>query len=223
MTQQTTPGSNAPTFETIRKEIKSFGEDAGRGADGYVKMLVRLMEGAYHGALDLTKDKHGTGVDDAMALVGDYNVYRGNTTMFKGKNDKERKALSNGRKAIKLGACTRFGAGQPLAAVNDLMNRRNKLFSKDANGTDDAANTFLKFATAQLKSDTLIDGDSLDQFCRKSRGATREDKAIIRSCIKQLQKLGTPVPELKQGVDQLIRAVNAISIAEVAAKQQDAA
>jgi hypothetical protein len=208
-------GANRPTFEDCKAKCIGFGKDTGKGADAYVGLLVEMMEGTYHGAIDPdSRDKHGKGIDDVHLLVGAYMTARGNTQQFKGKSGGERKILSNGRKLSRLGACSKWGNGQPLANVSDLMFRRNKEFAKDAKNTDDAANTLLKYATAQLKSDTLIDGDALNGFCRKNQSPQRATKAVLKGIIKQLQKVDDPSQELKDATTALVKRVGDLAIEE---------
>lgn len=219
-----TTGVNRPTFDDYRAKAKALGASEGKGEDAYVGLLIQIMEGAYHGAIDMdSRDKHGKGRDDAFIIVADYRDERNKASQFKGKSKTERKILSNGRKAGKLGVSTKWGQGQPLANVSDLMFRRSKAFALDAKNTDDAANTFLKYATAQNKSDTLIDGDALNGFCRKNVSPQRTNKAIIKATIKTLSKLDDSSQELKDGIEQLVKRVNAITLADVASKQANKA
>ena len=221
-TQQTTVQSNKPTFDGLKAEAAKLGGEAGAGKDGYVKLLIRMMEAAYHGAVDLDENKHGTGKDDAFEVISAYAKHKGIASNFKGKTDNERKLLSNGRKMLKLGQWTKGGAGQPLGNVGDLMIMRNKRFMVDPKTTDDAANSLLRYATSQLKVDTLLDGPQLEQFCRKGVGPEKTAKQIIKGLVKTIDKLGDGSQELKDARSNLVRRINAISIAEVAEKQKQA-
>lgn len=213
--------SNKPTFASLLADATKLGGEVGAGSDGYVKLLIRTMEASYHGAVDLeSANKHGKGQDDIFVVVAAYAKARGISSNFKGKAANERKLMSNCRKGGKLGQMTTLGPGQPIGNVGDLMIRRNKRFQVDPKTTEDAANCFLKYATAQLKQTALIEGDALDQFCRKNEQAEKTPKAILKGVKKTLEKLGDGSQEIKDATVNIIRRINAITLSEVAAAQK---
>ena len=189
-----TNGTNQHTLDTLLDKAKDLGEQAGKGRDTQVKFLLSCVEGGYYGAVDLTPGKHGAEVDDATKLAEAYVQAQGLATTFDHRAGNQRKLISTCRTAIKLGAWPKAGNGEPLATVGQLIAHRQKLRNDptvDKKRLDDAANTLLRYARAQLKRDTLIDGDELNAFAYKTvpDPKTTEDKVeSIRNSLQALVK-----------------------------------
>lgn len=170
-TSQTTQplATNAPTFESLLAVATELGMQAGQGQDTQIKFDLKVIEGAYLGSLDTQPDKHGKGRRDGMVLAEAYVKARQGSVIFDAKVDKSRKLISNVDKCIKLGGNPKWGVGQPLQNVNELITFRQQE-RKDptkAKRLDDAHNMLMRYATAQLKSDTLIDGEALHAYAYK--------------------------------------------------------
>jgi len=195
MTTQTqaapAPTGNKISFADLLATAAQLGAEAGKGTDTQVKFLLKAVEGGYHNALDLTRNKHGTDADDATKLAEAYVKARQGAVVFDAKADNQQKLISTLRTSIKLGAWPKGGNGEPLATVNNLMTIRQNLkkLPAEAKLLDDAANTLLKYARAQLKRDQLIDEPELKTFCyRPGKGlATAEE--IIEGMVKKLDNL----------------------------------
>lgn len=190
---QATP-TNQHTLAGLLQKATELGEQAGKGKDTQIKMLLSCVEGGYHGAVDLTANKHGTEVDDATKLAEAYTKAQGTATVFDHKAANQRKLISTFRTSIKLGAWPKGGNGEPLQTVDNLIAHRQKLRkdpTTDKKKLDDAANTLLRYARAQLKRDTLIEGDELHSFCFKPQrdAKTAEDRVeAIRNSLQSLTK-----------------------------------
>jgi len=189
---QSAPQSNKRSLSQMLADATTLGEQAGKGKDTQIKFLLSCLEGGYHGAVDLVPNKHGTEVDDATKLAEAYVKAQGTATVFDHKSANQRKLISTLRTSIKLGAWPKGGAGEPLQTVDQLIAHRQKLRKDptiDKKKLDDAANTFLRYARAQLKRDTLIEGDELYSFCFKPTRdpATAEERVEqLRNSVKQL-------------------------------------
>lgn len=184
-------GTNTPTLADIKQIAADLGADHGKGKDTQVKFLLKMVEGGYHNALDLKPSKHGTDIDDAAMLAETYVKAQTGAAVFDAKAPNQRKLISCLRTGIKLGAWPKGGNGEPLATVNNLMTHRQKLkkIPAEAKKLDDAANTLLKYARAQLKRDTLIDDEELHDFCYKPSADLATAEQIIDRMSKQLSKL----------------------------------
>jgi hypothetical protein len=171
--------------------MRDLGMQAGQGADTQVKALLRAVEGSYHAALDLSKNKHGDDIDDATVLAEDYFKARNSAVVFDAKSPNQRKLVSTIRTSIKLGSYTKGGTGEPIATVQNLMTMCANLrkIPGEVKKLNDPANTLLNYARVQLWRDTLIEDDELKTFCYKKpqEFATAED--IIERCAKQLESL----------------------------------
>lgn len=160
---------NKLDMAALLAKAQELGEQAGKGKDTQIKFLLSACEGGYLNAIDLVPNKHGTEIDDATKLAETYVRAQGTATVFDAKAGNQRKLVSTLRTSIKLGQWPKGGSGEPMATVNNLMSHRQKLRQQPQNAKklDDAANTFLRYARAQMKRDTLIDGDELKAFVFK--------------------------------------------------------
>lgn len=187
------PASNKPTFEDMLQVAQQLGSEAGKGKDTQIKFLLKAVEGGYHNALELSPNKHGTGVDDATKLAEAYVTAQRTATVFDAKAGNQQKLISTIRTSIKLGSWPKGGTGEPLATVNNLMTIRQNLkkIPAEAKKLDDAANTLMKYARAQLKADKLLDDAQLKEFCYRPGKDDPTVEDIIEKCAKQLDKLFT--------------------------------
>jgi hypothetical protein len=183
--------ANQPTFTDLLQKATELGEQAGKGADTQVKFLLAAVEGGYHGAVDLAKNKHGTDMDDARKLAEVYYKARTGSVIFDAKADNQQKLMSTVRTSIRLGAWPKGGNGEPLATVNNLMTIRQGLKKNPATAKklDDAANTLMKYARAQLKRDTLMGDDELRDLCFRKTPEPATAEEIIEALTKKLDKL----------------------------------
>lgn len=183
--------ANTITFADLCQTAAELGADAGKGKDTQVKFLLKSVEGGYHNALDLSPSKHGTDLDDATKLAEIYVKAQQGAVIFDAKAPNQAKLISTIRTSIKLGGWPKGGNGEPLATVNNLMTIRQNLKKVPATAKklDDAANTLLKYARAQLKRDTLIDDSELTEFCYKPGKDLKTAEQIIEAMEKQLSKL----------------------------------
>jgi hypothetical protein len=189
--QPVAPQSNAPSFDDLLASAAELGTQAGQGGDVQIKFDLKLCEAAYLGTLTLDAHKHGKDLDDATQLSSAYWKARNGAVIFDAKADKQRKTISNARKMIKLGGTPKWGVGEPMSTVNQLISIRQTLRKDPAHckKLDDAHNTLMRFATAQLKLDTLMDAAQLRTFCFKSETEARTLEDFYDSIRKQANKL----------------------------------
>lgn len=182
---------NTISFADLLQAAQDLGADAGKGKDTQVKFLLKTVEGGYHNVLDLASNKHGTDVDDATKLAETYVKAQQGAVIFDAKAPNQRKLISCLRTGIKLGSWPKGGNGEPIATVNNLMAMRQNLrkIPAEAKKLDDAANTLLKYARAQLKRDSLIDDAGLKEFCYKPSADLATPEDILNSIQKKLSAL----------------------------------
>lgn len=183
--------TNTPTFQDMLDAAAQLGGEAGKGKDTQVKFLLTTIQGAYHNVLDLNHSKHGTDVDDATKLAETYVKAQQGAVVFDAKAPNQRKLISCVRTGIKLGSWPKGGNGEPIATVNNLLSKRAALRKNPATAKrlNDAANTLLAYARAQLKLDRLIDDAGLEEFLFKPQGDDATAEEIIASTVKKLDKL----------------------------------
>lgn len=191
--------TNAPTFNDLLVKATDLGTQAGQGKDTQIKFDLLTIEAAYLGTLSLDPNKHGTDRRDGIVLAEAYVKAQGTATQFDAKSDKSRKLISNVDKCIKLGSNPKWGQGQPLQNVNELLTFRQtkRRDPAQAKKLDDAHNMLMRYATAQLKSDTLIDGDPRDAFAFKKDPEEVTVEDVLESIRKKANALKSgKVPHL---------------------------
>lgn len=183
--------SNAMTFDDVLGAAKQLGAETGMGKDTQVKMLLKIAEAAYHGAIDGDMNKYGTSVDDSVKLAEAYVKAQGSATMFDAKAPNQRVLVSKFRKMREVGQWAKGGVGEPLGTINNLMTIRQKLRADPATAKklDDAANTLLRYARAQTKRDDLIPQDELPAFCFRKGVELSTAEEIIEAQRNGLRKL----------------------------------
>lgn len=187
----TTPPTNGLTLGQLKQIAFDLGGDAGKGKDTQIKFGLKLVEAAYHGTIDLDRNKHGQDIDDATVLCGEY--YKGQTgaTVFDAKANNQRKLIACARTLTKLGSWPKGGNGEPLATVNNLMTERMG-YRKDptkAKTLDDAFNTLMRFARTQIRRDQLVDQNELKGFCFRKQPDMMSAEAIVEGMRKTAMNL----------------------------------
>lgn len=183
--------TNKPSLDDYKQKARDLGEQSGKGKDTQVKFLLSVLEGGYYGVVDLVPGRHGVDRDDATVLAEEYVKAQGTATVFDAKAGNQRKLISTLRTSIKLGSWPKGGNGEPLNTVNNLLAERQKLRKDPAQAKrlDDAANTLLRYARAQLKRDQLIDAPEFKEFLFKPGKDTPTAEEVVESLRNSLQKL----------------------------------
>lgn len=185
------PKSNHASFEELMHDAKVLGEQAGKGKDTQIKFALMLTKAAYHKTLDTNPDKHGVGIDDATMMAQTYVKAQQGAVIFDAKADKSRKLVSNVRKCLKLGSMTSLGRGQPMQAIEELVEYRQKL-RKDpaaAKKLDDAFNMLMRYATVQIKSNQLLPDDERNAFAFRVVSDVKTPVEVLEATRRTLIKL----------------------------------
>lgn len=185
-----TAAPNKPPLEALLDRAIDLGKQAGQGKDTQVKFDLMIAEAAYKGTIDLVTKN---GEDDATRMSAAYVQAQQGAVIFDTKAPNQRKTISNTRKMIKLGTLGKWGPNEPLQTLNELVTMRQNLRKDPGNAKklDDAHNMLMKFATAQLKSDTLFAGDDLKWFAFKAESGQRDAEDVLEGVRKTLNKLKT--------------------------------
>lgn len=182
---------NGLTLTDMIATATLLGSQVGPGKDTQIKLALKVIETAYHGGIDLQPNKHGTDVDDAFKIAEAYVKAANAGTVFDAKENKQAKLMSCVRTLTRLGAWPKGGTGEPLTTVNNLVSYRQKQRAKPgmSKRMDDAFNTVMRFARAQLKRDQLIDPTEFDSFIMKKVADVATAEETVESIRNQLLKL----------------------------------
>ena len=191
MNDTTVALSNAPSFDDLLQDMTDLGALAGQGKDVQIKFDLKVASAAYLGTLSLDENKHGKEIDDACRLTEAYWKAQNGAVIFDAKAGNQRKTISTTRKMIKLGTCPKWGVGQPMTALNDLVSMRQTLRKDPAQAKklDDAHNMVMRWATLQLKRDTIMDDAELKEYCFKSDPEARTGEEVLEAIRKMANKL----------------------------------
>jgi hypothetical protein len=183
--------SNTIPFAELLSVATELGKQAGQGRDVQIKFDLKVLEAALHGALDIAPNKHGPDVDDATKLAEAYVLAQGSATIFDAKAPNQRKLRSNITKMIRLGMWPKAGGDTVWQSANNLMATRQS-FRKDPIGSrrlEDAHNCLMRYATRQLKRDSVIGDDEFETFCFKAERRPRTAEQVIKAVRKTLYNL----------------------------------
>lgn len=178
-------------FDALKLSVAELGATSGKSLDTMIQFDLKLVENTYSGVIDLEPHKHGKDRDDAAVLAEVYVKAHEGAVIFDVKARNRSKTISNARKMIKLGLMQNFGAGQPLQNINDLINIRQNLRKTPsmAGKLQDAHNMLMQYATAQLKSTSLITGPDLRDFAFKKDPEQRTPEQVLEAIRKTARNL----------------------------------
>lgn len=183
---------NDARYDDLLVKARELGMAAGKGKDTLVQFGILAVNAAYDGVLDLTKDKHGTGIDDACRAYAEYARALAVNTIFDAKSPSGKVQAAKLRTCIRLGSWTRGGPGEPIATMNKLLGIRDKLRKDPVQNKllDDAYNTLLRFARFQMKqTGPISDEHLLRQFCLKPGAKARTLEEYLAGVCKSLDDL----------------------------------
>jgi hypothetical protein len=169
-TAATSQPRNVPSLDDLLKDVTEIATTQGRAADGLTHLYLKVAEGAFLGAIDRQKDKHGPGISDKVKICETYVKARTGATMFDTKPVKARKFMSTVDTMTRLGMFTKGGPGEPLSTLNAVVTLHRNL-RKDPTQVGnliDLPNAILKFAREQIKRDQMITESEYKRFLVKT-------------------------------------------------------
>lgn len=174
-------------FQALLAEASELGTQAGQGKDSQIKFDLKLIESAYLGLINLDPNKHGKGVRDGKVLAEAYYKAQTGATVFDHKQPNQRKLISNVDKCIAVGMMnTKWGSGQPVSVVNDMLQRR-AYFKEKGEKVEDAHNTLMRFLTELKRRDNLPTERDIEDIVLKKDPA----KVGLEDVWDRIRKLAT--------------------------------
>lgn len=173
-------------FEAFLLEADELGRQAGQGKDSQIKFDLKILELAFLGLLDLNPNKHGEGIRDGKVAAERYYKAQTGASYFDHKVPSARKLVSNVDKCIHVGMQGKWGPGQPIGIVNDMLAMRTK-FKEAGETVEDAHNTLMRLLTNLKKRDDLPTEDELREVILKKEPAQLDAEDIF----ERIKKLAT--------------------------------
>jgi uncharacterized protein YukE len=206
----TTPKPNTLSLDDVLAHADELGTLEGRGAETTVQFARILVEAAYYGSLDLKKDKHGVNRDDAVHVSERFFKARNKVKKFAMKDRSIQKMVCDHRKMIKLGGSTWLGKGQPLQTVNEFLNYIEGLQAKNTKGLNDAYNALKCFATAQIKSPSLLPDAERNRFAFKTEKDEKTEMEKLDAIRKAIKKTGDTSVQMQAAYDKVTERITNI-------------
>ena len=181
--------SNQITMDDLLVIARESGEAEARGQDSLPQFLLKVTEASFVGAIDITANKYGPGIDDATKLTAERVKARTHSNVFDRKALNQRVACNRTRTMTKLGMFTKGGPGEPLSTLNKLLTLRDKA-SKTAitqKRVIDAANAMINYARAQVRADHVLGDAELEQFFLKPDHDKPSEEQFLDATRKRLQ------------------------------------
>lgn len=193
--------TNIPTFESRLEMAKQLGAKEGEGSNSQAQFVMMCIEGGYLGSLSCDPNKHGIKRCDADLLCEAYVLARGKQSRFDRKSKSGRKFVSITNKCIRFGSTPKWGRGQPMQTVQEFSEHWSNLRKQGLKNLDDYNNAMMRFATAQLRSDSLLDDETRNAFAYKSAPGTKSVAEVLEDMRKTAQKLMVGKVASCDGVD----------------------
>lgn len=173
-------------FDAFLVKAEELGRSRAEGGDAQIKFDLILLEGAHTGLLDLEANKHGIGISDGKLAGERYYKAQTGANVFDHKQPSQRKLISNVNKCIGVGMNGKWGAGQPISVVNDMLVLRTKL-KEQSLPVEDAHNTLMRFLTELKRRDDLPTTQEIENIVLKKDPANLDAEDIF----EKIKKLAT--------------------------------
>lgn len=185
-------GQNDNRFDDLLAKCAELGAAHGKGKNTLAQFYMLTANAAYDCVIDLIKDKHGDGIDDAAQAYEAFDKARNASTMFDHKSPSGKVQTAKLRAMVKLGGWTRAGAGEPIATMNKLVAMRDNLRKTpgEVGKLDDICNTLLRYARFQVKQLSLVDDKQvLRSFCMAPAKQSKTLEDFLNDTAKRLEDL----------------------------------
>jgi hypothetical protein len=225
--QVPTHGKNDTRFDDLLSESEKLGGIAGQGEDVQVKHLLLVTQAAFECVIDNTKNKHGTGRDDATVIAEKYWGARHKNVIFNPKAGNQRKTISCFRQVITMGGWSKGGPGEPMGMLNRAMTMYKSLRKVPGNTKRmiDPANYVIALARKLRRSDYVLDDATMNDMAFKKDPDIATVADVLdktRATLKKLYEGKHPAGSCSSiHVDNAIKAIDK-ELKEIVISKQDA-
>jgi hypothetical protein len=210
------PGQNDHRFDDLRKVFKSEGANAALGKDALPKLGLQLVRAARDGVVDLVKNKHGTGVDDASKLYEEYTKTAGKA-LHDHTPDSIKSQVSKMRCFIKAGAHPQ--ATDPEGTMDRAVELLAEMAAIDPKAVKSAYAAYCDVARAIFTSTTDLTDDEIKGAISKNGPA---DKTLVKE-LRRAEKILNGIVTGDAGVGRhqtaaMLKALDLVTEERVAAE-----
>lgn len=189
-----THGQNDTRFDDFMSDVRQFGRNAAEGKDALPMLAARVVAAANDGVIDLDKDKHGDGVDDAAFLYAEYSKSEAKKSVHEMTDGGKKANVSKLRQIIKFGGMTTC---DPVDVFNRTVIKRKKMVAADQK-VKPAYASYVDVARAQLDLDRDMSDDEIAATITRKGPEPKDLEKILRPIEKALE--GVISGENKHGV-----------------------
>jgi hypothetical protein len=196
--------SNDNRFDDYVAEVRQYGRDEGDGNRAKAKFFVRTVQATVDGLVDLTKDKHGKGVDDASFAYAEYLKQKSKKTAEECTDNGTKANVSKLRVGIKLGSMTTC---DPVGVMNRAITKRAEMV-KDKVEVRPEEPSLINVAREQLQHDSDLSDEQLEDCICKADPKDKTLVAEVEVVRKKLEKIITGEGKVEKCQDERIIAAH---------------
>lgn len=197
-------GTNDKRFDDYMAEVRQLGRDEGDGNRAKARFFVRTVQATVDGLVDLTKDKHGKGVDDASFAYAEYLKQKSKKTAEDSTENGLKANVSKLRVGIKLGSMTTC---DPVGVMNRTITKRAEML-KDGVEVRPEEPGLINVAREQLQHDSDLSDEQIADCVRKAEPKDKTLVAEVEAVRKKLEKVITGEGKVEKCQDERIIAAH---------------
>lgn len=178
--------SNSDTrMDTLMSDVRQFGRDDAAGGDAMPKLGLRVVQAAYDGVIDTTKDSDGR--DDAARIYEEYVKAKSKKAIHNHTDGGLKANVSKLRKLVELG-------GSPKVDGVNVMERAYTLRGEMVAAEEKVKSAYAAYvdvARRQLEADDDLTDEEIKAAMRKGEGSEKTVLGELKRAAKILDALVT--------------------------------
>ena len=178
-------GQNDMRFEDLKKEVQQLGREEAMGDDALPKLALKVVRAAADGVIDLDKNKHGPGVDDATLLYTGYVEAKGKKSIHEHTPAGIKSNVSKLRQGITAGMRTTCDA----VANTDRAVVIRKQLDDAGEKVKPAYAAYVDVWRALNEQDGDLTDEQIKDAVRKKPTAEKDIEKVLKPIQNTLEKL----------------------------------
>jgi hypothetical protein len=193
---------NHPTLEDLIHDAREYGRDKASGDDSLAKLAHKIVRAAAQGVVDLQKDKHEEGVDDAKLIYTEFAGAKSKKSVHEHTDLGVKANVSKLRQIIKLGVMTTC---DPVDVLDRAMTLHSAMVKTDEK-VKPAYASYVDVAREQIAHDSPLDDETIKGAMRKKESQEATIESILSGVVKKLEKLITGEAGVKCQDEEIVNA-----------------